>query len=112
MDRGDLNSIAFQNWVDVEIGDRVSMDVVLYPPEIGTSLGDLPIGVLHQCAESAVHLAVSILAGTPGRTWTDMSHSQLEQFEYRKAKRVLMFEIGQGNVDSFAESRMTGLVEG
>ncbi len=112
MDRGDDNTLVFQNWVDVENGDRLTLDVVFYPPEIGTTLTDIPIGVLHQCAESAVHLATAILAGTPGRTWSDAGHSQLEMFEYRKAKRLLMFEIGQGNVDAFAESRMIGLVEG
>jgi hypothetical protein len=38
--------------------------------------------------------------------------SQTEQFEYRRAKRILLVELGQENMNTFSDSRIIGLVEG
>jgi hypothetical protein len=110
--RGDQNTITFAEFVDIDAGDRVTIDAYLFPSEIGSLLNDFPINVLYQCAECTVHLAVSILASMPERTWSSALLSQTEQFEYRRAKRILLVELGQENMNTFSDSRIIGLVEG
>jgi hypothetical protein len=110
--RGERNLISFASHVDVEEGDAVSIVAHLYPSEIGSLLTDFPINVLHQCADCAIHLATSIVASMPERVWSSPMVAQASQYEYRRAKRNLLFELQREEMDTYADSRMVGLVEG
>jgi hypothetical protein len=108
----DLPEVVFKTGVDVEAGDRLTLEVSLVPNEVGTALTDIPEAVSSLCGEPAVALAAYALAASPGRPWSDPAQAAMQFEEYRRAKRVMLFALGVGGAAEPARTEVPSIIEG
>ncbi len=86
-------------------GDRLTADLELEPPETGM-LDEIPQAVAQSGAEAATALASALLAGQPGRPWSDRATAAEQMLEYQAAKRRLLLRLGNGFTGADSRTRL------
>lgn len=110
--RGEKLQIEFDSTGAVEDDDQVTIDVAIAPYEMGTTLGDIPPGIVQLCGEAAVHLAAADLLRMPHRPWTDVEAGQWEYVEGMNAVRMILANADNGSTGATASAPVIGIVEG
>ena len=93
----------------VENGDKLTLDLEMYPAEMGDT--GIPAAILGLCGEAAVLLASLTLAQQPGRPWTSVQSEISLHGRYLDAKRNLLHALGTSQADTGEAERMR-IVEG
>jgi len=112
MVRGEKLQIEFDNEDLLEADDRLTVDVSLIPLEIGSSISDIPSGVVQLCGSAVVHLATADLMRMSKRPWTDFDTAQYERTEGMNALRQILFNAGNGSTNEAASAPVSGIIEG
>lgn len=110
--RGEKLQLEFDNDDLLGAADRLTVDVSLAPLEIGSSISDIPPGVVQLCGSSVVHLATADLMRMSKRPWTDFETAQYERIEGMNAMRQVLFNAGNGSTSEAASAPVSGIVEG
>ena len=110
--RGERLQIELDSTDAVEATDQVTVDVSLAPYEMGTTLGDIPPGIVQLCGEAVVHLAAADLLRMSKRPWWYPEAGQWEYVEGMNAVRMILANADNGSTGKTASAPVTGIVEG
>lgn len=97
--------------VNLESGDRLTLDANLAPEDFGTKLEDIPLSVAQQCAEAAVAMATEELAGQAGRPWGNVATEDRQSRRAADARRRLNYNLAVGLTGSNAMTQ-NPIIEG